>query len=252
MLEGSDKLLRSRLRNLHHIQVEIDPPVHALDFTISDQQRRTLFLNGEKAFHSYHARHLRPFEEARNPAQKLQALYCSPDLIEPILELVATTIEGVTNAGSVRASVMLPTLRSTSIIVYQHGMDGHSDGTWETSLGAGCNGAAYQTKKPAYADLIDAQTNYEEWDLSAEEQALIPKDRAAMISVPIFDTSEIEAGSERVSKDKLSVIGTLNVDTTTLLDASGWIEHDDDEVYIVKSVLDFLETWADIVGKLLS
>ena len=255
MLEGSDKLLRARLRNLHHVQVEIDPPVHAMQFNLTEQQRRTLFQNGEAAFHSYYAKNLKPLEQARNPVQMLQALYGSPDLVTPVLAMLAFLIEGVTGAAEVRSHVMLPTLRETRIVVYQHGMNGMADSDLEVGLYAGCSGQAFKSCQPAFADLADAHQNFAAWGLSSGEQAKIPRNRRAMISVPIFDTGEIPVERKTVDKRQLPVIATLSIDTTVAPDLSTWVTpagSSGTEVVINSQILDLLESWADIIGRLLS
>ncbi len=253
VLEGSDKLLRDRLRNLHHVRVEIDPPVDSTDFLISVERRRLLFQNGLAAFHTYYATRLKPLEQARDVIQKLQALYASPDLVEPLLDVVAQSIQASTGAEQVRAHVMLPTLRNSRVVTYQFGMDGMPDRTLELDVGAGCSGQAFETGKPAYANLIDAQGNFDKWGMSQEQQDRIPVALRAMISVPLCDTSELTPANDTIYLADLPVIGTLSVDTVTDGQSAGWVEFDErGDVMINAELLDFLGRWADIIAKVLT
>jgi NTE family protein len=252
-LEGSQKLLRDRIRNLHHVRIEINPPIGATEFKLEKGQRDQLFQNGIADFHSYYAVNLKPLFEARNQVQRLQSLYASPDLVVPLLGLVARTVEASTKAKRVRANVMLPTLGNERIVVYQYGMDGMSDRTLKLSLEGGCSGAAFTSKSAAYADLEEALQDPTEYGLTQDEQDLVPHDLKSMISLPLLDTSELSPADKTVRRQDLPVVGTLNVDTITSGVEADWVAIDPNgDVKISGPLLDFLNRWADIITKVLT
>jgi hypothetical protein len=235
------------------VPVEIDPPVDATDFLLSVERRRQLFKNGLGDFHSYYAKRLKPLEQAKDVIQKLQALYASPDLVEPLLEVVCSSIEAATNAVRVRSHVMLPTVRETRVVAYQFGMDGMPDRTLELDLHGGCSGHAFKFRKEVYADLAESRTNFAEWGMTREQQDRIPSDLKAMISIPLLDTSEITPDKENVQTADLPVIGTLSIDTVTDGREAGWVDVSaGNEVLIKGPILDFLGQWADIITKVLT
>jgi NTE family protein len=252
ILEGSDKLLRDRLQTLRHVPIHIDPPISAMKFDVTLDERRGLYRNGFADFHSFYVTELAPLEAASGAVERLQALYASPDLVVPILEMLTRVIRPEDNSARVRAHVMLPTLTNSRIVTYQFGMDGSPDRTLELPLTAGCSGAAYEQKKPVYADLDDAKTRFKEWGLTQEHQERIDPRLRAMISVPLLDTSGVSASQKDVDLSQLPVVGTLSIDTTASGVEAGWVEEESGAVTINGDLVRFLQQWADIIAKLLT
>lgn len=161
----------------------------------------------------------------------------------PVLEAIAHDVEKHTAAENVRCSVMLPTGRETKIVVYQHGMDDDPDVDLELSLTGGCSGAAWTTRKPAFANLEIARGNPQMWDITHQQQNKIPGDRNAMMSVPIFDVS-INVNRAR-NVNELPILGVLSIDTTTKLENTGW---SDAAPWAVTKAI----KWADILARILT
>ena len=252
-LEGSEKLLRDRIRNLHHVRINIDPYVGATEFKIKKPIREQLYKNGHEDFLSYYVDNLKPLAEAKNLVPRLQSLYADPDLVVPLLELVASKVEVATKAIRVRSHVMLPTLENERVVVYQYGMDGMSDRMLKLSVKAGCSGTAFINKKEVYADLEDALQDPEAYGLMQEEQDLIPRDLKAMISVPLLDTSDLSPAKKTVQRQHLPIVGTLSIDTITRGVDAGWVEiGPNQKLEISGALLVFLNKWADIITKILT
>jgi NTE family protein len=252
-MEGSQQLLSQQIKGLHHIRVPV-ALVSALDFDISVPDRQRLFDAGYLAFNKYFSTYLSVPASARDRVEQIQAAYeASPRLVRPLLESVANQVERVTTAKDVRVHVMLPTLQRTRIVVYQFGMDDDEDAALELNESAGCSGLAFSYGQPVFADLEEAARDPLAWGMTKEQHNRVPRDRKAMVSVPIFkpQIAALEAGDER--KASLHVMGTLSVDTTTALADTYWIKDLPERVRVVNAdLVKVLATWAEGIGRLLS
>src|SRR5262249_53015264 len=149
------------------------------------------FRDGLTAFLSYYAEFLSPLQSATDAVEKLQAAYGHPALVVPVLAALATATKQYTRAERVRAHVMLPTWRSTRVVTYQWGMDKMPDNALELASDGGCSGFAYSKKRPCFADLTKAKSEPANWKMTQAQQDRVPDDLAAMISVPLLDTTDI-------------------------------------------------------------
>lgn len=80
--------------------------------------------------------------------------------------------------------------------------------------------------------------------MTREQRNRVPKERKAMLSVPLFDLGEVSLGADSISN--LNLIGNLSIDTTIPLEATLWLE--DKKAYIVETA----KIWADILSKLIN
>jgi hypothetical protein len=114
----------------------------------------------------------------------------------------------------------------------------------ELAIDGGCSGFAWSNCQPTFADLEALRTNFQDWKMTREQRNKIPKEQKAMLSVPLFDLSEVALGAESITN--LNLIGNLSIDTTTPLEATLWLE--DKRAYIVETA----KIWADILSKLIN
>ncbi|MGA3065520.1 MAG: patatin-like phospholipase family protein [Tepidisphaeraceae bacterium] len=247
-IDGSDTLMRNQIQGLHRVPVPLSPPVNTLDFSISADRRETMFQNGYVAFAKYANKCLKIPLSAQSQIEQLQARFrLSPRTLDPVLRSVGAGIEQVSGAREIRSHIMLPTMRGTRIVTYQFGMDLDSDSDLELEIGAGFSGIAYTSASPALGDLVEAGKNPKVLGLTLEQQAKIPRNRTAMLSVPIF-----AAASQEKKQDEPYVIGTLSVDTTTAFWDTLWLENlPDGSTAANPKVLGFLADWADVLSRLL-
>ncbi len=179
--------------------------------------------------------------------RQLWTIYGDRKLFEPPLWALAKWCEARTNAKDVRAHVMLPTgrpNRSRIVTYYFHDREGDHDCELELDEYAGCTGRAYKARAIVAADLDDARTTYmEQWGLTVEQQAKIPKDRKSMLSVPILAWSR----EMRQPADQLPVLGVLSVDSSTPLGDTNWLKGDQ----VQRPVWQALTGWSDIISRLL-
>jgi NTE family protein len=244
-LESGDFVLRSVVRNIYHVQVRVPEGISTLDFELDDAKTEALYNAGMAAAHSFFAKIVPQWAQAKNDVERLQAQTgVSNELVAPVLETIGLEFERRTHARSVRVSITLPTIRGTRIVAYQFGMDDDPDIDLELDMASGCSGRAWVTKRPAAADLMAARDNYlEEWGMRREQQNKVRADRQSMMSFPIFDLTNPAGGT---SVDELPLIGVLSVDSETPLSDTGWVgEHRDAAVRVGTR-------WADVLSRMLT
>jgi hypothetical protein len=244
-LESGDFVLRSVVRNIYHVQVRVPEGIGTLDFELDDAKTEALYNAGMAAAHSFFAKIVPQWAQAKNDVERLQAQTgVSNELVAPVLETIGLEFERRTHARSVRVSITLPTVRGTRIVAYQFGMDHDPDIDLELDMASGCSGRAWVTKRPAAADLVAARDNYlEEWGMRREQQNKVRADRQSMMSFPIFDLTNPAGGT---SVDELPLIGVLSVDSDTPLSDTGWVgEHRDAAVQVGTQ-------WADVLSRMLT
>ena len=252
-LEASDALLRDTLstfsRNIVYVPIET-PEINAMDLGIDRGRREELFNCGFRAatgrLSEFPALKLRG-EAGDNLVRQIQLNYGPPKFYQPLLAAVAHEIEQTTNAQSVRAHVMLNTgsRRGSRVVVYHYGMDGDPDRELELERKGGCTGAALESEKGiAIADMNAAKKEFEEWNMTQQQQTLVRQDRQALISVAIPGWLNFDDLTTGPIKDR---IGTLSVDTSTRLQETRWIENGKAARDIVRR----LQHWALVIARLL-
>lgn len=246
-LEAGDELLRHVSDGVVHVPIEVPKGINTLDFGISRSQRKALYDAGYQQAASFLAGY-GPLQVAKIAGNQLKgqlmARYGEVKLYQPVLAALARDTEKFSRARNVRAHVMLPTGRHTLIVVYQVGMDGHTDSDLELHETAGCCGQAWTTASLAVADLARVGTDLSHWKLNQEEYSKIPKNRRSMISVPILG---VPRGSARGQGAFRPPVGVLSVDSPTQLEDTGWVK----EGTVDENVVEVLKGWAEIVSRLL-
>jgi NTE family protein len=252
-LDAGDELLREVVKEVIHVPVPIPDRFDVLNFRISASERGELFGIGyqETGRKLSTLEFLANIKKASDDLQKsLQARYGDPKLYEPVLASLARDIEKSTRAENVRAHLTLPTGRGTRIVVYSYGMitrrpDGKlsysTDAALELAEAAGCTGAAFTQKGPFVADLEEASRDPTPWGMTHLTHDLVPKDRKAMLSVPIWSDSGEEDDLDRIP------VGTLSVDSTTPLADTEWM----DGKQLRTAVLTRITLWENVVRRLL-
>jgi len=256
-LESGENILHKILDGVYLIPIRIPVGIGTLDFSLDIDKRNALFDRGQATTHSFFQKHLQELEQARGTIEQLQALYAPPHLVEPVLQTLAKIIEDITPATGIRANIMLPTSRNTRIVVYQYGMDEDPDIDLELDMEAGCSGYVWANHEGAYADLEEAKTDYERWNLTKAQQNKIKPDRKAMLSVPLFDFGKASVPSNQVNNVRGTVIqqvknqeliGVLSLDTETPLEQTGWNDYN---ISDAKSAYAIAQLWADILSRIL-
>jgi NTE family protein len=249
-LEASDSLFVEHITGVHYVQIPIPPNIEAFSRTLDDHQIDALFNAGFTAAGQVLDTfpQLQWAREAGGKLQKqLQTLYGDRKLFLPPLWALAEMMKERTNARDIRAHIMLPTGRQdgSRIVVYGYGFrKTDADGNLELAEHAGCTGRALSTRGPVFADLYDARNNHENWFMTAEQQALVAGDRMSMLSVPIFISTEGPSS-------EWPIRGILSVDSSTRLEATGWLVGTLGNPALHKTPLDVMTTWADVFAKLL-
>lgn len=244
-LESADFLLRTVVRNVHHVRVQVPENVDTLEFSLDSNKTEALFNAGMAATHSYFARVVPQWAQAQNEVELLQArVGVSNELVTPVLEAIGLEFERQTRSRSVRVSVTLPTGRGTRIVTYQFGMDLDPDIDLELGVEAGCSGRAWTTKRPVAADLLAAQGSFEsEWGLTREQQNKVRADRQSMMSFPVFDLTDPLGAT---SVDQLRLLGIMSIDSETPLADTGWVDDRRDQAVQIGT------RWADVLSRLLT
>lgn len=252
-LEASDVLIRDLTTSVYHIPVRIPKAVSTLDFKINADAKTALFDTGYRQTDEFLSA-LEPLSLARGSALSLQAQlmtqYGDPKAYQPILNALVRDIEENTAAQNVRANIMLKTGRyedgvETRIVVYQVGMDGDGDKALEMKEDAGCSGMAWVTRRPAIADLLQSAGNPEAWGMSRQLHSLVPERLRSMMSVPIPGRTG-KLGEE--GDAATAPIGTLSVDSLTVVDDTNWKEGDT----INRPAAEIMTSWAYVVARVLS
>lgn len=239
-LESGDVLLLGVLQNIYHVPVPIPEDIDALDFDLPEEKRRELFRLGSDETHQFFMTKLPQWGQVRTTVEALQALHAPPRQVVPILKAFAEDVERQTNAQSVRAHVMLPTIQNTRIIVYQYGMDDDPDMELELAMEAGCTGRTWVQRQPTFGDLQAVETST--WRMTREQMNRVRNDRKTVFSTPIFDTSRlVEVGR----LEDLDMIGQLCIDTETPIRDTLWLSTQKE--YLVQTS----KVWADILSKII-
>jgi NTE family protein len=275
-LEASDDLFRQVLRDVYHIPIKIptEPRYDVLNFEIDRKSREDLFRLGKEQTRdclnelkfiqlAREAESMRQglanfgFGEARIMEtilqKQIQARYGDPKLFETILNAVARDMEALTKAKEVRVHVTLLTGRvlagqPTRIVVYSHGMfspgsqEPSDDSTLELAQDAGCTGQAWTEGKPVIADLEQAAKDPSRWKMTLAQHRRVPRDRKAMLSVPIWGYP----GAER--EFGMHPIGTLSIDSSTPLTDTSWM---DSSGKVPSVVVERMLLWENVIRRLL-
>ena len=240
-LGSGDVMAQQLLRGVYHVEVEVPPGISAMNFWITEKEKDHLFTKGSEATFAFFTNVVPQWFEAANEVERLQALHTEPALVQYALAAAAEDFEIRVGTRELRCHIMLPTGYGKRIVVYQHGMEQDPDRDLELEMDAGCSGKAFSTRKPSFADLDAAKTDFRTWKMTQEQQNRIPDERRSMLSVPMFDLSR-SAKKRRV--EELPVIGTFAVDTTTALGDTGWLSGQSLAVPVA-------QRWADILSKLI-
>ncbi len=184
-LESHERILQSALTNIYLVKVETPSTIDTLNFNITSEQSDHLYRCGEtetqKFFEAFP--HFEQIEG--NEIRALQVLYASEDEVKSVLYGFVKEIEEMTKAKDLRANVMLPNQSKNHIIVYQYGMDGHTDEKLQLPTGTGCSGRAWTARAPFLANPQDR----DDPSNSRIDQATfrqVKDDRKSVLSVPIF------------------------------------------------------------------
>jgi NTE family protein len=240
-LGSGDSLAQQLLRNIYHVEVEMPHGISAMDFGISEAQKEQLFTKGREATFAFFNGTLPHWFQAADELQRLQALHAEPALVEYALAAAANDFEARVGTENLRCHIMLPTGYGKRIVVYQYGMDTDPDRDLELDVDAGCSGFAFVSRKPVIADLDAAKTDLLQWKMTQQQQNRIPRERRAMLSVPLFDLSR---GAKQKNVNEIPVIGTFSIDTTAGLSDAGWLSP-------ASLALSVATRWADILSKLI-
>lgn len=222
-MESSDKLLQGLVSGLHYIPVKIPSGIDTLKFSLTKDEQTALFNAGYEAAAAYLEKEVKHwFQSSGDRIKELQAQQRTrPETVEGVLGVVAKECESVTRASKIRCSIMLPTGGDNQIVVYQYGLSGHSDVTFEIDLSVGWSGKARLQRRVIVADLAQGpEILQKEWKFTPAQCAKIPQDRKAVLCLPLFDVSNSVDGKIDADKDRL--LGTLCIDTATPLNETGW------------------------------
>jgi NTE family protein len=249
-LEASDELLRVVLQGVHHVPVRTPPGIATLNFRLSRDDRQRLFDAGYQETTTF-LNGFAPIQRVKQAGYRLKELlrteYGPPQRFAPVLYGLAKQIEKETGVRNVRAHVMLPTGRPTStrIVVYGYGMDDDADIDLELPLEAGCSGLAWRDREIVIADLVESAANPQAWGMTREQHAKVPSTRKSMMCVPIH--------RETVPGDaaRPTPIGTLTVDSTTLLGKTGWVNESGEKRVAAGNVASIMMSWAYVLYHLL-
>lgn len=249
-LSASDELLRYSARNVVHVPIAVPASLTTFTLALPKEAHDSAWEYGYSGA-AQGISNNSAFKTARKAGtdltQQLRAKYASKELMDPVLFGAMLSLQTVTSATKLRLSVMVPTGRQTRKVIYQLGMEEHSDADLELPLGAGCTGLAYTSGDPALADLEDAALNPDSWGMTQTEANKIPDDRKAMFAVPVRAWRS-GPGREGVEAAKAPVIATFAIDTDTKLDDTGWTTSGG----IDGRFLEAMMRWAEVLAKLLS
>jgi NTE family protein len=239
-LEAGDYLMREVLCDVHHVPIPIPPETHALDFDVTEKELKHLFMLGYTTANEYIQQELAMWRQAANEIESIQAQHARPEEVQFVLKHFAQHLEREAKLSSVRSNVMLPTSGGARVVVYQFNMDSDADQDLELAEDAGCSGACWTTRKPAYADLEDAAAgdNYVKWKMTAAQQAKVRHDRRTMVSIPIFAPG---------SDDRL--VGVLSADSSTSIARKGRLRQPKEEV--LTQIIEIGKKWAVVLTAML-
>jgi NTE family protein len=253
-LAASDQLFVEIVPGVHYIRVPVPAGIGTFNIDVSASDIDAMFNAGYVAatqfFNTYEP--LRRAAVAGHKLQlQLQNVYGDPKLFQPALWGLKEMIEQRTDAQEVRVHIMLPTGRAdrSRLVVYHFGFRPEdNDRDLELEEFAGCTGEANKNRMPAIADLLDAHDSYPRWGMIQPQQARVAADRKSMLTVPIFRESP------SVPRDAWPVVGTLSVDSSTPLSATGWTQAlgaPGTAPAVATAVIDVMTTWATVCARLL-
>ncbi len=255
-LESSDKLLQGLISGLHYIPVPVPRRIDTLKFKLTEDEQTILYSKGYEAATDYFNTKVRYwFDSGRHTKTKdvvkdiQRGVRVLPVIVNTLLERISKDFESGSSVSGVRANIMLTTDNS-QLVVYQYGMDADPDIDFQIDLRAGWSGVAREKLRPVIADLTATS---DKLGLSREQQNKIPRNRKSAMSIPLFDMSTSISGKVEVSENKL--IGTLNIDTTTSLDQTGWTLVDQpnkEHPKLTHNIAERALFWGAVVSKLLS
>ncbi len=240
-LESSGHLLKDFVDGVYVVPVQIPEGIDTLDFELAQPDRDRLYGRGYQAAASA-LRKLEHWARAQNSIEEVQALFVRPALMHRLLEALVRDLEQTSaRLADVRVNVMFP-MGDVLRIVYPYRMDDDPDLGIELRLDGGCAGFAYTTGEIQLADMVDARQHNKsvEWRMTRQQQNMIRRDRAALQSVPLFDsTVQYQEGEHRQAR------AVLNIDTSTPLADTRWADDTGDPSASV-----ILE-WQDILSLVL-
>jgi NTE family protein len=246
-LESHDLLMRDRISGIHYIPVPVPDGLDALKFSLPPSEREMLFHRGYNAAMEYFTSKVFHWSQTSNEAERLQALMdVEPDRVRELLEAIARDVGSLSHARGLRCAVMLPTGRDTRIVVYHFNMDRDPDIDLEIPTTAGCTGASWKERGPAFGNLDDARSAPEKWGLTRAQQNKVPIKQKSSVSVPIFDLRRGLLSGTGILE--LDLLGTLSLDSTTTLADTGWLTPEGAD----PEFIDKLKFWADVVAKFLT
>ncbi|MGA9772776.1 MAG: patatin-like phospholipase family protein [Blastocatellia bacterium] len=258
-LDSTEVLFRDTLSNVHYVEVKIPEDIRTLDFSLSSKQRQRLYEIGFNTAMAFFAKQRPQWKVAENRVKEIQAVHALPHLVKPVLEAAARSFaeykknsyrHSLNMLEKVRAYVMLPTPDDELMVVYHHGMDNDSDSNLSIALKAGAPGKVWisQKRAPKIMDLSKLETLYEIWGFTEDQKNRIPKDRKAVLAVPIFNLGKAVFDSEKV--ENYNLMGVFCIDTATPFRNTGWFDREDASV-LKRPVLKEAQKWAEILSRIL-
>lgn len=240
-LDAGDDLMAGIIPGVRRIPVPLSADIEVLGFNVTSAQLEGLYNAGYAAT----SRSLSAWDRlqmSRSTGADLQrelwSHYGDRKLVEPVLWAIKSALEGH-GARDVRVSVMLPTGRKSGsrIVTYSHGFrPGDADRDLELGEHEGCSGLCVQERRAVVVNLEQHTYPSDYRDLRDENKAKVPRDRRAMISLPVFGAGN----GEQVSS--LPIRGVLSLDTSSSLE----------EVDLRNSMLAAsLTSWTDILARVM-
>lgn len=245
-LEAGD-YLRLQARDFYRVEIPTPPGIETLNFAISASQLASLVDAGFAHTSSFIFQELAPWTQADNQVERLQALYAPNEEVRFVLSEYAEVLTTRLGVTSVRTSITFPTGRGTRIVVYQTGMENDPDQDLEMEQDAGCSGQCWADHAPAYADLAEAAALPGTRGFTPQQQARVPRDRRAMLSVPIFDRIRL---ADRDKPDR-PLLGVLSFDTDRSLEDLGWTVADGIASNELEQAIQVSVDWSGILTKVL-
>jgi NTE family protein len=250
-LEASDDLHRQTItdltRSVIYIPIKVPPGIDTFKFSLSPQERDSLYNAGYRHASEVLGRELRNLRSAQRNLEAVQATLNVPTyLIQPLLKAMAREVEEKTFAKSVRAHVMLPKGRDSLIVTYQYGMgDEDPDKDFQVDTRSKWMRKVYYDREPTLSNLSKLREQPSLWGLTKDEIRRIRPDRQTLVSVPIW---EARASAGEVTE--LDCLGVLSIDTSSPLQYTP-AESALDTLARWEAVIDIQKKWADIVARVL-
>jgi NTE family protein len=250
-LEASDDLHRQTITDLTkgviYIPIKVPPGIDTLKFSLTEQDRDSLYNAGYRYASEVLDRELRNLPSAEKNPEAVQAAINVPTyLIRPLLKALTREVEEKTVARSVRAHIMLPKGADNLIIAYQYGMrEEDPDKDFQVNTRSKWMRKVFDEREPTLSDLNKLREQPELWGLSENEVSQIRSDRQTLLSVPI-----LEARASASDVTDLDCLGILSIDTKTPLQYTP-SEPPADVLDRWAGVIAIQKKWADIVARVL-